>query len=136
MQNTSCIRKPQVISGGGGGVRTPLHPPPRSAPVGLLCAVVCHVMSVMCCIVMFCCFLYSLSATFCCQYFHCEDLFLHWSNSYTGVNCFFYGANYSSHHVSSFLTGLNCLSHPIFFFFMGLTVQATMLLAFSQVLTF
>ena len=31
-QNTSCIRKPQVISGGGGGVRTPLHPPLRSAP--------------------------------------------------------------------------------------------------------
>ena len=26
-QNTSCIRKPQVISGGGGGVRTPsTHP--------------------------------------------------------------------------------------------------------------
>ena len=31
LQNTSCIRKPQVISGEGGG--TPLHPPPRSAPV-------------------------------------------------------------------------------------------------------
>ena len=32
-QNTSCIqRKPQVISGGGGGAH-PLHPPPRSAPV-------------------------------------------------------------------------------------------------------
>ena len=30
-QNTSCIRKPQVISGGGGA--HPLHPPPRSAPV-------------------------------------------------------------------------------------------------------
>ena len=29
-QNTSCIRKPQVISGGGGV--HPLHPPPRSAP--------------------------------------------------------------------------------------------------------
>ena len=29
-QNTSCIRKPQVISGGGGA--HPLHPPPRSAP--------------------------------------------------------------------------------------------------------
>ena len=28
--NTSCIRKPQVISGGGGA--HPLHPPPRSAP--------------------------------------------------------------------------------------------------------
>ena len=31
LQNTSCIRKPQVISGGGGGVRTPctlpLDPP-------------------------------------------------------------------------------------------------------------
>ena len=31
-QNTSCIRKPQVISRGGGGAH-PLHPPPRSAPV-------------------------------------------------------------------------------------------------------
>ena len=32
-QNTSCIRKPQVISGGGGvGGANPLHPPPRSAP--------------------------------------------------------------------------------------------------------
>ena len=30
-QNTSCIRKPQVISGWGGGAH-PLHPPPRSAP--------------------------------------------------------------------------------------------------------
>ena len=30
-QNTSCIRKPQVISGGEGA--HPLHPPPRSAPV-------------------------------------------------------------------------------------------------------
>ena len=29
-QNTSCIRKPQVISGRGGA--NPLHPPPRSAP--------------------------------------------------------------------------------------------------------
>ena len=29
LQNTSCIRKPQVISGGGAH---PLHPPPRSAP--------------------------------------------------------------------------------------------------------
>ena len=29
-QNTSCIRKPQVISGRGGA--HPLHPPPRSAP--------------------------------------------------------------------------------------------------------
>ena len=29
-QNTSCIRKRQVISGGGGA--QPLHPPPRSAP--------------------------------------------------------------------------------------------------------
>ena len=30
----SCIRKPQVISGvgGGGGCAHPLHPPPRSAP--------------------------------------------------------------------------------------------------------
>ena len=30
LQNTSCIRKPQIISGGGAH---PLHPPPRSAPV-------------------------------------------------------------------------------------------------------
>ena len=30
-QNTSCIRKPQVISGWGGAAH-PLHPPPRSAP--------------------------------------------------------------------------------------------------------
>ena len=29
LQNTSCIRKPQVISGGGGAY--PPHPPPRSA---------------------------------------------------------------------------------------------------------
>ena len=29
VQNTSCIRKPQVISRGG---VHPLHPPPRSAP--------------------------------------------------------------------------------------------------------
>ena len=37
LQNTSCIRKLQVIpgggGGGGGGVSTPLHPPPRSALV-------------------------------------------------------------------------------------------------------
>ena len=40
-QNTSCIRKPQVISevgggggggGGGGAAAHPLHPPPRSTP--------------------------------------------------------------------------------------------------------
>ena len=31
LQNTSCIRKPQVISPGvGGGGAHPLHPPPRS----------------------------------------------------------------------------------------------------------
>ena len=30
LQNTSCIRKSQVISGGGGAHS--LHPPPRSAP--------------------------------------------------------------------------------------------------------
>ena len=35
LQNTSCIRKPQVISGWGGGAH-PLHPPPRSAPAGVL----------------------------------------------------------------------------------------------------
>ena len=34
LQNTSCIRKPQVISGGGGGAH-PLHPPLRSAPARL-----------------------------------------------------------------------------------------------------
>ena len=33
LQNTSCIRKPQVISEGmGGGGAHPLHPPTRSAP--------------------------------------------------------------------------------------------------------
>ena len=31
-QNTSCIRKLQVMSKGGGGIALPLHPPPRSAP--------------------------------------------------------------------------------------------------------
>ena len=31
LQNTSCIRKPQVISRGGGGAHT-LHPPPISTP--------------------------------------------------------------------------------------------------------
>ena len=31
LQNTSCIRKPQVISGGGGGCAPPA-PSPRSAP--------------------------------------------------------------------------------------------------------
>ena len=31
LQNPSCIRKPQVISRGGGGEAQPLHPPPRSA---------------------------------------------------------------------------------------------------------
>jgi len=36
LQNTSCIRKPQVISGGVGGAH-PLHPPPRSAPVLVAC---------------------------------------------------------------------------------------------------
>ena len=35
LQNTSCIRKPQVISGGGGA--HPLHPPPRTAPVIITC---------------------------------------------------------------------------------------------------
>ena len=51
--------------------------------------------------------------------FHCEDLFLHGSSYFTGVNCWshpiFYGAKYSSQHISSFLTGVNCLSHPIFY---------------------
>ena len=42
VQNTSCIRKPQVISGGGGGGAPPpppphpLLPPSRSAPVNTL----------------------------------------------------------------------------------------------------
>ena len=36
LENTSCIIKPQVISGGGGAH---MHPPPRSAPV--ICAVCC-----------------------------------------------------------------------------------------------
>ena len=95
----------------------------------------------MSCYVLYRQFVLLFSSTHCRRHsasvFHCEDLFLHWSSSFMGVNCrihtIFYGANYSSHHVSSFLTGANCLSHPIYF--MVLTVQATMLLAFSQVLT-
>ena len=51
--------------------------------------------------------------------FHCEDLFLHWSSYFPGVNCWshsiFYGAKYSSHHISSVLSGVNCLSHQIFY---------------------
>ena len=35
LQNPSCIRKPQVISGKGGGGAHSLHPPPRSAPATL-----------------------------------------------------------------------------------------------------
>ena len=31
-QNTSCIRKPQVISGGGGGGGAPPPPPPQTPP--------------------------------------------------------------------------------------------------------
>ena len=47
LQNTSCIRKLQVISGGGGGAH-PLHPPPRSAP-GFLAVMLpnrhhCHIL--------------------------------------------------------------------------------------------
>ena len=38
LQNTSCIRKPQVISGRGAH---PLHPPPRSAPETVLLSDVC-----------------------------------------------------------------------------------------------
>ena len=34
LQNTSCIRKLQVTSGGGEGGAHPLHPPPRAAPGG------------------------------------------------------------------------------------------------------
>ena len=36
IQNTSCIRKPQLISWGK-GVRTPLHPSPKSAPCSSPC---------------------------------------------------------------------------------------------------
>ena len=68
--------------------------------------------------------------------FHCEDLFLHWSSSLSGVTRWshpiFYGANYSSHRISSFPRVLTVWATQ---FFMVLTVQATMLLAFSQVLT-
>ena len=65
-------------------------------------------------------FLYPLSATYSvASVFHYENLFLHWSSAFMGVNCWihpiFCGANYSSHHVSSFLTGVNCLSHPFFY---------------------
>ena len=35
LQNTSCIRKPQVISGGGGGVRTPCTLP-LDPPLGIV----------------------------------------------------------------------------------------------------
>ena len=35
LQNFSCIKKPQVISGRGGGAH-PLHSPPRSAPASCL----------------------------------------------------------------------------------------------------
>ena len=63
--------------------------------------------------------------------FHCEDLFLHWSSYFPGVNCWshqiFYGANCSSHHVVSFFTGVNGLSHPIVY---GATVQATIIFSF------
>ena len=88
--------------------------------------------------------------------FHCEDLFLHWSSYFPGVNCWshsiFYGAKYSSHHISSVLPGVNCLSHQIFYgancsshhvvsFFTGVnglshpsvygaTVQATIIFSF------
>ena len=80
--------------------------------------------------------------------FHCEDLFLHGSSYFTGVNCWshpiFYGAKYSSHHISSFLPGVNCLSHQIFYgancsshhvvsFFTGVNGWATLL---SMVLPF
>ena len=43
--------------------------------------------------------------------FYCEDLFLHWSSSFMGVNCW---------------------SHPIS---TVVTIQATILVAFSRVLT-
>ena len=88
--------------------------------------------------------------------FHCEDLFLHWSSYFPGVNCWshsiFYGAKYSSHHISSVLPGVNCLSHQMFYgancsshhvvsFFTGVnglshpivygaTVQATIIFSF------
>ena len=43
LQNTSCIRKPQVISGGGAH---PLHPPPRSAPAVGRGSTVLHVSAI------------------------------------------------------------------------------------------
>ena len=44
LQNISCIRKPQVISGGEGGEH-PLHNPPRSAPVlyGFSCSCIVEI---------------------------------------------------------------------------------------------
>ena len=75
---------------------------------------------VTCCIVMFCCFpLLTVGDILLPGFgnfeavFHCEDLFLCWSS-----NCSF--------------TGVNCWSHPIFY---CTTVQATILLAFSRMLT-
>ena len=47
LQNTSCIRKPQVIPGGGGAY--PLHPPPRSAPVlyGFSCSCIVEIVIIL-----------------------------------------------------------------------------------------
>ena len=63
--------------------------------------------------------------------FHCEDLFLHGSSYFPGVNCLshqiFYVANCSSHHVVSFFRGVNGLSHPIVY---AATVQATIIFSF------
>ena len=50
LQNTSCIRKLQAISGEGWGGVHPLHPPPRSAPgtVGQGMATVSGRVSIIC----------------------------------------------------------------------------------------
>ena len=46
LQNTNCIRKPQVISGEGAH---PLHPPPRSAPVlyGFSCSCIVEIVIIL-----------------------------------------------------------------------------------------
>ena len=108
--------------------------------LGLLCAGQCHVT---CCIVMFCCFSLLTVGDILLPVFFivriCSSTGVVISRVLTvGATLFsmvlnIQATNSSSHHISSFLTGVNCLSHPIFF--TVLTVQATMLLPFSQVLT-
>ena len=52
------------------------------------CSEVSFVCHVTCCIVMFCCFpLLTVGDILLAVFFYCEDLFLHWSGSFTGVNC-------------------------------------------------